>query len=174
MGMKQFLIVASGGAGGDLQPLVASALAIRDRRYQIAFIGDRSVERALSALGVAVQVLPPELDIGPRLAGAVRGAMAATAGDIVAAGPIVEERMAEWAGEVSQTTRVDRKILRGRRRRTPMEASERENVWSADQDTTMASRGTHGTDAITEICSRLSERTESLPFGSCQGPRAWR
>ena len=100
--MKQFLILASGGAGGDLQPLVAAALAIRDRGHQIVFIGDRSVERALGELGAVVRVLPPELDMGPRLAGAVRAAMAATAGDIVAAGPIVEQRMAEWAGEAAE------------------------------------------------------------------------
>lgn len=100
--MKQFLIVAIGGAGGDLQPLVAAALGVRERGHQIAFIGDRSVGRALSQLGVDVQVLPSEFDLGPRLAGAIRDAMGATGGDIVAAGPIVEQRMAEWAAEAAQ------------------------------------------------------------------------
>lgn len=47
-------------------------------------------------------MLPPELDLCPRLAGAVREAMAATGGDIVAAGPIVEQRMATWAQEVAK------------------------------------------------------------------------
>jgi UDP:flavonoid glycosyltransferase YjiC (YdhE family) len=92
--VKDFLIVAIGGAGGDLQPLVAAALAVRERGYRISFIGDRSVARALSDLEVDVQVLPSEHDLGPRLASAIRDAMAATGGDIVAAGPIVEERMA--------------------------------------------------------------------------------
>lgn len=99
--MKDFLIVAIGGAGGDLQPLVAAALAVRERGHHISFIGDRSVGRALSDLEVEVQVLPPEYDLGPRLAGAIRNAMAATAGDIVAAGPIVEQKMAEWAEQVA-------------------------------------------------------------------------
>ena len=95
--MKDFLILAIGGAGGDLQPLVAAALAVRERGHRISFIGDRSVGRALSDLEVEVPVLPPEYDLGPRLAGAIRNAMVANGGDIVAAGPIVEEKMAQWA-----------------------------------------------------------------------------
>jgi UDP:flavonoid glycosyltransferase YjiC (YdhE family) len=100
--VKDFLIVAIGGAGGDLQPLVAAALAVRERGHRVSFIGDRSVGRALSDLEVEVQVLPSEHDLGPRLGGAIRDAMAATGGDIVAAGPIVEERMAHWAEEVAE------------------------------------------------------------------------
>ncbi|MCA1648249.1 MAG: glycosyltransferase [Chloroflexi bacterium] len=100
--VKDFLIVATGGAGGDLQPLVAAALAVRERGHRISFIGDRSVGRALSDLEVEVQVVPSEHDLGPRLAGTIRDAMAATGGDIVAAGPIVEQRMAQWAEEVAE------------------------------------------------------------------------
>ena len=102
MKQKQFLVVATSGAGGDLQPLIAAALALRDRGSALRFVGDRAVGRALTGLGLDVQVLPPELDLGPRLAHAVREAMAATGGDIVAAGPIVEERMASWAQEVAE------------------------------------------------------------------------
>jgi len=36
------------------------------------FVGDRSVDRALAGLGVDVQVLPEALDLGPRLAAAIR------------------------------------------------------------------------------------------------------
>ena len=99
--MKQ-LIVAIGGAGGDLQPLVAAALATQDRGHQVTFVGDRSVGRALTGLGLDVQVLPPEFDLGPRLAGAIRDAMTATGGDIVAAGPLVEQSMAMWAREAGE------------------------------------------------------------------------
>src|ERR1051326_5592223 len=102
--MKQ-LIVATGGAGGDLQPLVAAALATKDRGHQVTFVGDRSVGRALTGLGLAVQVLPPELDLGPRLAGAIRDAMTATGGDIRAAGPLVEQRLAAWADEAARPIR---------------------------------------------------------------------
>lgn len=84
--MKQVVIGAIGGAGGDLQPLVAAALGVCDRAHQIALVGDRFVGRALSRLGVDVQVLPSEFNRGPRLAGAIRNAIAATGGEIVAAG----------------------------------------------------------------------------------------
>ena|SRR5215216_7021559 len=96
------LIVATGGAGGDLQPLVGAALALRDRGDQVAFIGDTSVRRALTGFGVDVQELPPEFDLGPRLAGAIREAMTVTGEDMVAAGPLVEQRMAMWAREVAE------------------------------------------------------------------------
>jgi len=57
---------------------------------------DRSVGRDLRDLEVDVQVLLSEHDLGPRLAGAIRDAMAATGGDIITAVPIVEERMVQW------------------------------------------------------------------------------
>jgi UDP:flavonoid glycosyltransferase YjiC (YdhE family) len=94
--MKDFLIVAVGGAGGDLQPLVAAALAVRERRHRVSFIGDSSVGRALSDLGLDVQVQSSEHNPGPRLAGVIRDAMAATGGDIIAAGWIVGARMIQW------------------------------------------------------------------------------
>lgn len=93
--MSRFFVVAIGGAGGDLQPLVAAAL--RERGHEVVFAGDRSVQQALSPVRVDVRILPPELDLGPRLVAVIREAMAAAAGDIVAAGPLVEEQMAAWA-----------------------------------------------------------------------------
>ena len=99
--MSRILVVATGGAGGDLQPLVAAALALRERGHETPFAGDGSVQRSLRDLGVTVELLPPELDLGPRLAGSVREAMATTSGDLVAAGPIVQQRMAAWAREAA-------------------------------------------------------------------------
>lgn len=99
--MSRYLIIAIGGAGGDLQPLVAAALALRSRGHQTLFVGDASVDAALAGLGLEVHVLPPEFDLGPRLMAAIREAMTAAAGDIVAAGPIVEDRMATWARQAS-------------------------------------------------------------------------
>ncbi len=101
--MKRFLIVATAGAGGDLQPLLAAALALRGRGHETVFVGDRSVEHALAGLGAEVRVLPSELDLGPRLISAIREAMASTGGDMAAAGPLVEERLATWAQEVAQS-----------------------------------------------------------------------
>jgi UDP:flavonoid glycosyltransferase YjiC (YdhE family) len=99
--VSRILVVATAGAGGDLQPLVASALALRDRGHQTLFLGDRSVQRVLRDIGANTEILPPELDLGPRLAGAIREAMAATGGDLVAAGPIVQEQMAAWAQQTA-------------------------------------------------------------------------
>jgi UDP:flavonoid glycosyltransferase YjiC (YdhE family) len=97
------LAVATAGAGGDLQPLIAAALALRDRGHETSFVGDASVARSLAPLGVETEVLAPELDLGPRLVSAIRDAMTATGGDLTAAGPIVRERMSAWAAEVAQT-----------------------------------------------------------------------
>lgn len=96
------LVVATAGAGGDLQPLVATALALRDRGHETRFLGDASVERSLRPLGVGTEVLPSELDLGPFLVAAIRDAMDAVEGDAAAAGPMVRERMSAWAAAVAE------------------------------------------------------------------------
>jgi UDP:flavonoid glycosyltransferase YjiC (YdhE family) len=103
--MASFLFLATAGAGGDLQPLVAAALGLHDRGHRMRFLGDPSVERALRGLDLEVDVLPQALDLGPRLIGAIREAMTATAGDEVAAGPLVQRHMSGWAREVAGSTR---------------------------------------------------------------------
>lgn len=96
------LIVATAGAGGDLQPLVAAALALREQGHEITVVGDASVARSLSPLGVETTVLGPDLDLGPRLVGAIREAMTSTGGDLATAGPLVRASMTEWAHEVAR------------------------------------------------------------------------
>lgn len=100
--MSRILVVATGGAGGDLQPLLATALALRERGHEVRFVGDGSVEHAVARVGVDVELLPDELDLGPRLVAAIREAMVATGGDLAAAGPLVQESMGAWAHEVSE------------------------------------------------------------------------
>lgn len=104
--MNHFMFVAMGGAGGDLPPLVAAALAIRDRGHRIAFVGDPSLERALAGFDVDIEVLPTALDFGPRFATTMRDAMAAAGGDMVAAGPLVERGLAQWAEDVAEPVRA--------------------------------------------------------------------
>lgn len=99
--MARVLIVATGGAGGDLPPLVAAALAIRERGHETAFVGDASVQRTLSPLGVSVDVLPRELDLGPRMGAVVQEAMQATSGDLAKAGPMLQRGLTLWAHEVA-------------------------------------------------------------------------
>lgn len=99
------MIVATAGAGGDLQPLAALTLALQDRGNTIRVLGDASVERALALLGVNVDLLPSDLDLGPRLIGAIRGAMEATGGDVLAAGPLVQREMSAWAHDLAAPVR---------------------------------------------------------------------
>ena len=94
-------VVATAGAGGDLQPLIAAALALRARGHDILFLGDSSVQRAVASLDVEVSLLSPELDLGPRLVAAVRSAMETTGGDTSAAGPLVRDEMSEWARDMA-------------------------------------------------------------------------
>jgi UDP:flavonoid glycosyltransferase YjiC (YdhE family) len=97
------LAVATGGAGGDLQPLVAAALALRSRGHETRFVGDASVAHSLAPLGVDTEVLPDDLDLGPRLVGAIREAMTQASGDLTAAGPILRERMSAWAAQTARS-----------------------------------------------------------------------
>jgi len=100
--VARILVVATGGAGGDLPPLVAASLALRERGHDTTFVGDASVERTLAPFRVAVEVLPKELDLGPRLAGVVQDAMQATGGDLAKAGSILQHGMTVWAHEVAE------------------------------------------------------------------------
>jgi UDP:flavonoid glycosyltransferase YjiC (YdhE family) len=99
--MARVHIVATAGAGGDLQPLLASAVALRDRGHEVSLVGDRSVERAVADLGLEVEALAPEYDLGPALMAAVRYAMRETDGDSTRAGPIIQQRMTAWAQAVA-------------------------------------------------------------------------
>lgn len=96
------MIVATAGAGGDLPPLAGAAVALRERGHEVLFVGDGTVERSLRPVGLSGHILPPEVDLGPRLIAAVRDAMATTSGDLAAAGPIVQERMTGWAREAAR------------------------------------------------------------------------
>ncbi len=95
------VVVVAVAAGGDLQPLLAAALALRDRGHDPVFVGDSAVQRYLLPLGLDVRVLPPELDFAPRFVAAIREAMAASGGDLSAAGPVLKRRLSEWATDTA-------------------------------------------------------------------------
>jgi len=109
--MARITVVATAGAGGDLQPLVAASLALRSRGHEISFVGDASVADVVEPLGVEATVLPASLDLGPRLVAAIRDAMTASGGDPAQAGPLVQQRLADWAaqtaGPVEDALRLD-------------------------------------------------------------------
>jgi UDP:flavonoid glycosyltransferase YjiC (YdhE family) len=96
------VVVATAGAGGDLPPLAGAAVALRDRGHEVLFVGDGTVDRSLRPLGLVGTVLPPEVDLGPALIGAIRDAMAETGGDLAAAGPLVQGRMTSWAHDAAE------------------------------------------------------------------------
>jgi UDP:flavonoid glycosyltransferase YjiC (YdhE family) len=100
--MSHILVVATAGAGGDLQPLMAASFALRDRGHDVALLGDGSVQRSAEPLGLRVDTLPPELDLGPTLMAAIRDAMTTTGGDLAKAGPLVQQRLGEWAEKAAQ------------------------------------------------------------------------
>jgi UDP:flavonoid glycosyltransferase YjiC (YdhE family) len=100
--MARFLVVATAGAGGDLPPLAAASLALRERGHDTIFVGDGPVQRLLGPLHVDVDVLPKEFDLGPRLAAVTQDAMQATGGDLAKAGPLVQRGMTVWAHEVAE------------------------------------------------------------------------
>src|SRR5438270_4964031 len=99
--MGGILVVATGGAGGDLPPLVAASLALRDRGHEITVVGDASVRRIFAPLHMEVEVLPKAVDLGPRMAGVIQETMQVTDGDLAKAGPMVLRGMAAWAHEVA-------------------------------------------------------------------------
>ena len=94
--------MATGGAGGDLPPLAAASLALRDRGHDTIFIGDAAVQRILDPLHIDVDILPGQFDLGPRLAGLIQDSMQATGGDLEKAGPLLQRGMTVWAHEVAQ------------------------------------------------------------------------
>jgi UDP:flavonoid glycosyltransferase YjiC (YdhE family) len=100
--VSEILVVATGGAGGDLPPLIAASLALRERGHEITFLGDASVQRTLAPLQVEVELLPAEVDLGPRLAAVVQDAMRATGGDLAKAGPILQRGMTVWAHDAAK------------------------------------------------------------------------
>ena len=99
--MTRFLFVATAGAGGDLQPLMAAALGLRDRGHEVAFLGDASVRQVALGLGFVGDVLPPEVDLRPRLADAVRRSMREVHRDPAGAGPILQRELESWATDTA-------------------------------------------------------------------------
>ena len=98
--MGRYLAIATAGAGGDLQPLLAAGEALRARGHEVRFSGDASVGEALAGAGFELEALPADLDLGPRLIAAVREAVAA-GGDQRRAGEIVQARLRRWAEELA-------------------------------------------------------------------------
>jgi UDP:flavonoid glycosyltransferase YjiC (YdhE family) len=70
--MRRILILATAGAGGDMQPLVAAVLGLRQRGHELSFLGDATVANEIEPLGFETVILPPEHDLCPQIVAAVR------------------------------------------------------------------------------------------------------
>jgi hypothetical protein len=104
-GMATVLVLATAGAGGDLQPLAATAVALRALGHRLIVVGDASARTALDGLDLETLVLDPSLDLGPRLVHVVQEAMSEAHGEASAAGGIVRDGMRAWAEEVAAASR---------------------------------------------------------------------
>jgi UDP:flavonoid glycosyltransferase YjiC (YdhE family) len=96
--MKRILALATAGAGGDLQPLMAVALQLASRGHELVFSGDPSVAAIVQPLGIETVVAPPEHDLGPRLMAAIRDAQGL---EQSVQGDLVRHRMALWSAELA-------------------------------------------------------------------------
>jgi len=65
--MKKIIVLATAGAGGDLQPLLAVAFGLRERGHHLVFFGDTAVAAALRGMGIETLGASPEHELGPRL-----------------------------------------------------------------------------------------------------------
>jgi UDP:flavonoid glycosyltransferase YjiC (YdhE family) len=96
--MKRILVLATAGAGGDLQPLLTVTHKLAHRGYALVFCGDSLVAAAVHALGIEPVITPPEHDLGPRLSAAIQDALALGL-DPAAQGDFVQRRLALWSAE---------------------------------------------------------------------------
>jgi UDP:flavonoid glycosyltransferase YjiC (YdhE family) len=64
---RRFLIVASSGGGGDLQPLLALAVGLQARGHHVAAFGDTTACAAMARLGVGTTAAGPQHDLAAQL-----------------------------------------------------------------------------------------------------------
>ncbi len=95
---KKLLALATAGAGGDLQPLLAVAARLRQRGHDLAIYGSRAVASAISGLGVETVVSRPELDLAPRFTAAREETISLP---VEEQGREVGRRLLSWGDEVA-------------------------------------------------------------------------
>jgi UDP:flavonoid glycosyltransferase YjiC (YdhE family) len=96
--MKKILVLATAGAGGDLQPLLAVALGLHQRGHKLIFFGDTTVAATLKSMGIETIGAAPEHDLGPRLLalGKERQGL-----DLAAQADLTRRRLAMWSQELA-------------------------------------------------------------------------
>src|SRR6266566_3082337 len=98
LGMKKIIILATAGAGGDLQPLLAVAFGLRQRGHQLVIFGDTTVAAALRGMGIETICAAPEHDLGPRLIALSKERQGL---DLAAQAELTQRRLALWSQELA-------------------------------------------------------------------------
>ncbi len=96
--MKKIIVLATAGAGGDLQPLLAVAFGLRERGHQLVFFGDTTVAAALRGMGIETIGAAPEHDLGPRLIALSKERQGL---DLAAQAELTQRRLALWSQELA-------------------------------------------------------------------------
>ena len=96
--MKTILVLATAGAGGDLQPLLTAALALRERQHRLVLLGDASVSAAVTGLGFEMVTAPPDHDLGPRLVATIKAGLGQ---DPAEQGQRIEALLERWSSELA-------------------------------------------------------------------------
>ena len=96
--MKKILILATAGAGGDLQPLLAVALGLRQRGHELIFFGDTTVVATLKSMGIETFGAAPEHDLGPRLLALSKERQGL---DLAAQAALTRQRLTMWSQELA-------------------------------------------------------------------------
>jgi UDP:flavonoid glycosyltransferase YjiC (YdhE family) len=92
--MKNILILATAGAGGDLQPLIAVALGLRERGHRLVFFGDTSVATSIQNLAIKTIISAPQHDLGPRLIATIKGSQGL---EPVDQGKQINQQLTAWS-----------------------------------------------------------------------------
>ena len=94
---KKLLVLAVGGAGGDLQPLMAAAIGLLERGGRVTFVGDAAVATTVAPRGITCTEIPPEQDMGRILGGVFK-----RLGDLSLAeqGRVITDEIAAWSEDV--------------------------------------------------------------------------
>src|SRR5579859_5926731 len=94
----RILVLPTGGAGGDLHPLLAVAAHLSRRDHEVVAFGGRDVTYAMSSVGAQLLVSPPVLDLGPRFI-AARNEASSLPVDVQ--GRQVGSRLQDWGQDVA-------------------------------------------------------------------------
>jgi UDP:flavonoid glycosyltransferase YjiC (YdhE family) len=92
---RRFLIVASSGGGGDLQPLLALAQGLRARGHEVSAFGDMDVQISMRRLGVETILAGAEHDLALQYAAVARDQGQLTAVDQAAS--LRDRLSSDWA-----------------------------------------------------------------------------